>query len=310
MKNIFLVTSCIVFLISPMVGAEPRSPLTSIKFKEISTLKLDTLKTDIQFSLSDRNEISIQGENKVLSKLGFNESNSTLTIGKGRYTSEKLAKLHITLPAGCLLDLSVAKNSQLVIPAMKAVVRVAAKESSQITIEECVGLIVTANGDAKVTVNHCSGDVSVALADRSDFGIKQGVIEKALITASETSNVTLMGSIQSLNLTTRGAAIVNLGAITEAFIWVGRGNDQVSIQNLSGIADVTSIYHSVLTVENANLKTLLAATAANGKIKIGGVVENAALSTRGGSEIVIDKVTGKILRKNEMRKGSIKILNP
>ena len=77
MKNIFLVISCIVFLISPMVGAEPRSPLTSIKFKEISTLKLDTLKTDIQFSLSDRNEISIQGENKVLSKLGFNESNST-----------------------------------------------------------------------------------------------------------------------------------------------------------------------------------------------------------------------------------------
>lgn len=310
MKNIFLYALCVIYLIIPIAGSTDKSPLTTIKFNQVSTLKFDILKTDVQFSINDISEVSIQGERMVLSKLGFNVVEGVLTIGKGRYSSEKLAKLHITLPSTCLLDLAAAKNSQVIIPAMNAAVSVTAKESSQITIEGCVGLIVRASGDSKVSVNQCAGDISVTLADHSGLKIKQGVIEKGLITATETSRVSIMGSIRSLNLTTRGAANIKLEAVTEAFVWAGRGNEQVSLQSLSGIADVTSNYNSVLTVESANLKTLLAATAANGKIKIGGIVENAALSTRGGSEIVIDKVTGKILRKNEMRKGSIKILNP
>jgi hypothetical protein len=310
MKNIPLYVLCVIYLIVPMYGAEPKSPLTTIKFNQISTLKLDTLKTDVQFSISDINEVSIQGESMVLSSLGFNVVEGALSIDKGKYSSITPIKLNINLPSKCLLDIAVVENSHVFIPTMNAPVRLNAQDRSQVTLEGCVGLIVTASDDSKVKVNQCSGDVSVTLADRCEFGIKQGTLTKALITATELSRVSIMGSIQSLNLTTRGAAVIKLGAVTEAFVWTGRGNEHLSLQRLSGIADITSNYNSVLTVESANLKTLLAATAANGKIKIGGVVENVALSTRGGSEIVIDKVTGKILRKNEMRKGSIKILNP
>lgn len=310
MKNIFLFALFAFYLIIPVWGAETKMPVATIKFNRISALKIDILQTNIEFSVSDSNEISIQGESEMLSKLEFNESNTELTVTRGRYSLPDSVSLHISVPAKCLLELTVAQNSDVFVPKMNAPVRINIKERGQVVVEGCVGLIVTANEKSTVSVNKCVGDISVTLNDKSVLNIKQAEIEKALIKAMELSKIHINGNIKSLNLVTQGAANIKLESVTEAFVWAGRGNDQVAIQKLSGIADVTSNYNSVLRVGFANLKTLLAATAANGKIQIGGTVENAALSTRGGSQIVIDKVTGKILRKNEMRKGSIKILNP
>lgn len=310
MKNIFLLVLFAFYLTIPVFGAESRAAIATIKFNRISALKIDILQTNVEFSISDSNEISIQGESEMLSKLEFNESNAGLTITKGRYVSQGSVKLHIFIPAKCLLDLTVGQHSEVFVPSMNAPIRINAKEQSQVFVERCIGLIVTAKEKSKVSITKCAGDISVMLNDKSVLNIKQATIEKALIKAMESTQVDIKGYIKNLNLVTQGAANVKLESVTEAFVWTGRGNDQVVIEKLSGIADVTSNYNSVLRVELATLKTLLAATAANGKVQIGGIVENAALSTRGGSQIIIDKVTGKILRKNEMRKGSIKILNP
>jgi hypothetical protein len=126
----------------------------------------------------------------------------------------------------------------------------------------------------------------------------------------ENSRVSIAALIQSLNLTTRGAADIKLEGVRDAFMWTGRGNERVLIKRLNGIAEVTANYDSKLTVDDANLDTLLASASATGKIIIKGTATNAAFSARGASEIVIDKVTGKILRNSKMHNGSIKIVNP
>lgn len=310
MKYVFLLASCFVFLMFPINGAENKNPLTSIMFSQINTLKLQGLYANVYFSVHDGSEVIIEGETIVLPKLEFTESKNILIIKKGRYSRADPIRLHISIPRKCLLDISVSQNSRVAIPQLSAPLKLNLTGKSQASIDGCVGLVLTAKDAAKVSIQQCIGDVSANLWDQSELDIQHAILEKVLMTASGTSHVFVNGSIKSLNLTTRGAAGIKLESVTDTFVWVGRGNDHVSIQKLSGVADVTSGYNSSLVVDDANLKTLLAATAANGKIVIMGVVENAALSARGGSQIVVDTITGKILRNYEMRKGSIKILNP
>jgi hypothetical protein len=208
------------------------------------------------------------------------------------------------------LDVEVIGKSHVFIPSIKAPVRVVADDLSQVTIDKCTGLVITQGGFAKTQIQQLAGDMSAALSGRSQLGIKSGTIATTLITATDETYISIAAAMQSLKLSTKGDAKIQLGSIINTLIWVGTGNEQISINNLSGTAEITANYNSRLNVEKANLDTLLAATSSTGKIKILGSVKNAALSARGASEIVIDKITGKILRKNQSSKGIITILNP
>jgi hypothetical protein len=311
MKNILAFALYAILLILNVLDASAaKVRYNTIKFNTITTVAVNSLNADIQFVLSDANEVRVSGESNVLSNLVLNPENGVLKISAGRYAFGMPMKLQVAIPRTCLLDIAVVGNSHVFIPKMNAAVRLTLSELSQITVEACLGIVLTASGAAKVQFNQVKGDVSLTLSEHSEMGIMAGELKKALITATEYSHVSIAASIQSLNLTTRGASDVKLGAVREAFVWTGRGNERVLIKSLSGVAEVTANYDSMLTVDDANLDTLLAAAAATGKIIIKGTVTNAALSARGASQIVIDKVTGKILRNSQMHNGSIKIVNP
>ena len=311
MKNISVFALCAVLLILNALDASvAKSKYNTIQFNAISNVTVNSLAADIQFVLSDSNEVRISGESKMLSNLVLSPTKGVLKISAGRYASGMPMKLQIAIPRTCLLDIAIVGNSHVFIPKMNAAVRLTLSELSQVTVDACLGVVLTANGASKVQVNQVRGDMSLTLSEHSEVGIIAGELKKALITATEYSRVLIAASIQSLNLTTKGAAEIKLGAVREAFMWTGRGNERVSIKSLSGVAEVTANYDSMLTVEDASLDTLLASAAATGKIIIKGSVTNAALSARGASQIVIDKVTGKILRNSRMHNGSVKIVNP
>ncbi|MDP3935937.1 MAG: DUF2807 domain-containing protein [Alphaproteobacteria bacterium] len=312
MKNIPVFVLCaLLFVLTVLEASANKSVVNTIKFNTISNVTLDSLEADIQFVLSDGNEVKVRGERKMLSNLVLNPTNGTLKISaENSAFGMQTVKLQIAVPSTCLLDVSVVGNSHVFIPKMNSALRLATAGLSQVTVDACIGLVLTATGATKVQVNQINGDVSLTLSEHSEMGMKRGDLQKALITATEYSRVSIAASIQSINLNTKGAADIKLAAVSEAFMWTGRGNERVSIKNLSGVAEVAANYDSMLTVDDANLDTLLASASATGKITIKGSVKNAALSARGASQIVIDKVTGKILRNIKMHNGSIKIVNP
>ncbi len=281
MKNIPIFVLCAVLLIlNGLDASAAKSAVNMIKFNAITTVAVDSIDADIQFILSNDNAVSIKGESNMLSNLEFNSNQGTLKISARNYIFGMPMKLQIVVPSTCLLDVSVIKNSHVFIPKMNAPVRITSGELSEFTVEGCIGLVLNASGASKVQVNQIQGDVSGTLSGRGVLGIKEGELKKALIMATEYSQVSIAASIQSLNLTTKGASNIKLGAITEAFMWTGRGNERVSIRSLSGIAEVIANYDSKLTVDAANLDTLLASASATGKIIIKGTVTNAALSAR------------------------------
>lgn len=311
MKNILVFVVCAAVLVLNVLDATSSvNSNTSIKFNNIITVTVDSLDADIQFVLNDTNEVKISGENKVLSNLVITPTRGILKISAVNDAFGMPIKLQIHVPNTCLLDVSVVRNSHVFIPNMNAAIRLTLGELSQVTVNGCLGLIVTSEGESKTQVNHILGDISVTLSERSAIGIKAGELKKALITSTEYSQASISASIKSLKLNTKGASDIKLGTISEAFVWTGRGNERVSIKSLSGIAEVAANYDSKLTVDSGNLETLLASASATGKIIIKGTVTNAALSASGASQIVVDKVTGKILRNSQMHNGTIKIVNP
>jgi hypothetical protein len=307
--SVFVLSAVMLVLNIFDVSAE-NSTDNSLKFDAIRTVAVDSLEADIQFVLSNSNEVKINGETKVLSSLILRPTKGTLKISAGSYTFGQPMKLQISVPRTCLLDVSVVGKSHVFIPNMAAAVRITTTEVCQVTVEGCVGLVLTADGVSKTQINQIQGDMSLTLSDRSQLGIKGGDIGKSLITATENSRVSIAALIQSLNLTTKGSANIKLEGVREAFMWTGRGNERVLIKRLTGIAEAAANYDSTLIVDDAKLDTLLASASSTGKITIKGTATNAAFSARGASEIVIDKVTGKILRNSKMHNGSIKILNP
>lgn len=311
MKNILVFVVCAAVLVLNVLDATSSvNSNTSIKFNNIITVTVDSLDADIQFVLNDTNEVKISGENKVLSNLVITPTRGILKISAVNDAFGMPIKLQIHVPNTCLLDVSVVGNSHVFIPNMNAAIRLTLGELSQVTVNGCLGLIVTSEGESKTQVNHILGDISVTLSERSAIGIKAGELKKALITSTEYSQASIAASIKSLKLITKGASDIKLGTISEAFVWTGRGTERVSIKSLSGIAEVAANYDSRLTVDAANLETLLASVSSTGKIIIKGTVTNAALSASGASQIVVDKVTGKILRNSQMHNGTIKIVNP
>lgn len=267
MKKISLFVVCaVVLILNVLDAAATKSAVNTIKFDQITTVSVDSLEADIQFVLSASKEARINGESKVLSNLMLTPTKGALKISAGRYADGVPMKLQIAIPSTCLLDVSVTGNSHVFIPKMNGAVRIAAAELSQVTIDTCIGLVLTASGATKVQVNQIKGDMSATLSERSEMGIKEGDLKKALITATDYSHVSIGASIHSLNLTTKGASDIKLGTVSEAFMWTGRGNERVAIKSLNGIAEVTANYDSMLTVDAANLNTLLASATATGKL--------------------------------------------
>jgi hypothetical protein len=279
----------------------------TFKFDGISGIKLEKMEADIQFILGSSSQIIIIIDDE--GRLTMTSKDGVLNINKTSRSKNPL-RFRIVIPSECKLDINVDGKSHVFIPSTSAPLRITATDLAQVTIDGCTGLILTQSSFTKTQVLQLKGNISATLSDQSELGIQQGAIATALLTATESTHVSIAALIQSLKLTTKGDARIQVGTITDTFMWVGRGNERIYIKNLTGVADVTANYDSRLTVENANLDTLLAATSSTGKIKISGKIKNAAMSTRGASEIVVDKVTGKILRKNQSNRGIIKILNP
>jgi len=247
-------------------------------------------------------------EEKNASLLTMSPENGVLTITQSSRPIVPI-KLRILVPNTCRLDISVLGKSHVFIPKMNAPLRVTTQDISQVTIGACLGLIATQSGFSKVQVNDITGDILVNQSAHSEFGMRNGTIATALMTIIDSGHTSVATPIESLKLTTKGSARVRLGSITKTFMWTGYANDKVFVQHLAGVAEVTANYDSKLTVESADLQTLLAAASSTGQIKISGSVKNAAFSAKGVSKIIVDKVTGKILRKNESNKGTVRILN-
>jgi len=279
----------------------------TFKFDGISGIKLEQMEANIQFILGSSDQVIVVTEGENI--LTLTSQDGTLTINKASNSRMPL-QFRIVIPSNCKLDINVNGKSHIFIPSMSASLRISANDLAQVTINGCTGLILTQASFAKTQIAQLNGNMSVTLSDQSELGVQGGFIETTLITATDSTHVSLAASIQSLKLTTKGSATIQLHTITDTFTWIGRGNEKIYVKNLSGVADVTANYDSRLTVDKANLDTLLAATSSTGKIKISGTIKNAAMSARGASEIVVDKVTGKILRKNQSNRGIIKILNP
>ncbi|MDP3641206.1 MAG: DUF2807 domain-containing protein [Alphaproteobacteria bacterium] len=311
MKTIpIFVLYAVLLILNTLEASTTKGTVNTIKFNKITTVIVESLDADIQFVLSNDTDVSIKGESSMLSNLVLSPTQGTLKISAGSYAFGMPIKFQIAVPSTCLLDVSVVGDSHVFIPKTNAAVRLTLAGLSQGTVDACIGLVLTASGESKIQVNQIRGDMSVTLSDHSAMGIKEGELKKALITATEYSHVSIAALISSLNLITKGASDIKLAGVSKAFVWTGRGNGRVSIKRLSGVAEVTASYNSELTVEVANLETLLASASATGKIIIKGTVTNAVFSASGAGQIVVDKVTGKILRNSQMHNGTIKIVNP
>lgn len=300
-----LILSVLLIAMYSLHGATPQK---SIRFKDITTLKIDRLSADIQFVLSSDKDVSITTEQRNLEELKLTSENNTLTISHS-VSNDFPPKVQISVPNRLLLIIDVRENSHLFIPEMQAPVKVTAHDFSEVTIKACTGLSVTLTENAKTQIHKIDGNMVSTQMNQSQFGIKEGQIETAHMTVTDQSLASIAATIGSLKLETKSNSNVKLKSVTKALSWAGRGNGSVSIHSLSGAADVSANYSSKLYVEDAKLDTLLAATGATGKIEILGTIKDAALSARGASEIIVDKITGKILRKSQMRKGTIRILN-
>lgn len=281
----------------------------SVRFKDIRTLKLDSISADIQFLLSSDNDVSVMTEQENSNLLKFASEKGTLTISHNK-TSVFPPKVRITIPSTLTMYIDVHENSHIFVPEMNSPIKVTGREFSEVTIKGCKGLSVTLTDKAQVQIIKINGDMVTTLSNSSQLGIKEGEIKTAYMTVTDKSLATVAATILALKLETKGASQVKLKHVAKALSWASRGNETVGIHTLTGVADVSANYDSKLYVQEANLDTLLAAAAATGKIKILGTVKNAALSARGAGEIIVDKITGKILRKSQMHKGTIRILNP
>lgn len=297
-----------IFLIS-MYSLQGTTPQNSVRFKDISTIKIDSLSADIQFLLSSDKDVSITTERRDFEELKLTSENNTLTVSHP-LSKDFSAKIRISVPNTLLLIIDVRENSHIFIPEMQAPVKVTAHDFSEVTIKACSGLSVTLSEKAKIQIHKIDGNMVSTQMNQSQFAIKEGQIEMAHMTVTDQSLASITAAIGSLKLETKGISTAKLKSVSKALSWAGRGNESVSIQSLSGAADVSANYDSKLYVEDAKLDTLLAATGSTGKIKILGTIKDAALSARGASEIIVDKITGKILRKSQMHKGTIRILNP
>lgn len=296
-------------LLITMCGLHGATPQNSIRFKDITTLKINSLSADIQFVLSSDKDVSIATEQRNLEELKLTSENNTLTISHS-VSNDFPPKLQIIIPNTLLLIIDVLENSHIFIPEMQAPVKVTAHDFSEVTIKGCTGLSVTLSEKAKVQIQKIDGDMVSTQMNKSEFAIKEGQIGTAFMTVTDQGMASIAATIGSLKLETKGTLNIKLKSVTKALNWAGRGNEQIGIHSLSGAADVSANFDSRLYVEDAKLDTLLAATGSTGKIEILGTIKDAALSARGASEIIVDKITGKILRKNLMHKGTIRILNP
>lgn len=278
----------------------------TFEFDGISSLKLEQIEGDIQFTTGPSSQVIIIMEDN--NTLTTTSQDGVLHISHPSPSGAHL-RFRMIIPATCKLDINVSGKSHVFVPNMASPLRVTANDLAQVTIDGCTGLILTQSSFAKTQIAQLNGNMSATLSDQSELGIQQGAIMTTLITAIDSTHVSIAAPIQSLKLTTKGSANIRVETITGTFMWIGRGNEKIYVKNLTGVAEVTANYDSRLIVEKANLDTLLAATSSTGKIKVSGTVKDAAMSARGVSEIVVDKVTGKILRRNQSNRGIIKILN-
>lgn len=289
-------------------------PNNVLKLSGVSTLKILPIEADIQFVVSSvlgKDEIGVLVEGQGIEALTINQGGGLLSIQRSSKTrSNTSLKFRVFVTNTCRLDVAVIGKSHVFIPNMAAPLRLALEDLAQVTVGGCSGLVLHQKGFVKTQVDTVVGDMVVTQSDQCLLGIKSGEIPKALITATESSSVSIAAQIYNLRLETKGKSRIHLGSVKQSSMWAGRGNETIVIHNLQGVADVTANYASQLTVEKADLQTLLAATSSTGKIKISGTVRDAAFSAKGASEIVVDKITGKVIRKNQSNKGIIKILNP
>lgn len=297
-----------VLLIS-LCSCQGATPEKSVRFKDISTLKIDSLSADIQFLLSSDKDVSITTEQRDFEELKLTSENNVLTVSH-RGSKGFPSKIRISVPNTLPLIIDVREKSHIFIPEMQAPVKVTAHDFSEVTIKACSGLSVTLSESTKAQIHQIEGNMVTTQMNQSQFAIKEGHIETAHITVTDQSLTSIAATIGSLKLETKGISTTKLKNVSKALSWAGRGNESVSIQSLSGAADVSANYDSKLYVEDAKLDTLLAATGSTGKIQILGTIKDVALSARGASEIIVDKITGKILGKSQMHKGTIRILNP
>lgn len=296
----------VLFIIHALNGASTQN---TFKFKDVSTLKIERLFADIQFVISPQKDVSITTDSQKFEELTFSSEDRVLSITP-RKDNLSPQKLRISIPDTLLLEINTRNKSHVFIPEIKSPLKIFANDASEITVASCLGLLATLNGKAKVQIRQFNGDMVLSQFNKSEFTVSSGQIGTALISATEQSRTSIAVPIQSLKLETKGSADVKLYSVMKALTWTGRGNERISINILTGVAEITANYNSSLSVDNANLDTLFASTGATGKIKILGIVKNAALSARGAGEIVVDKITEKILRKSELHKGKIKVLTP
>lgn len=296
----FLFILCV---ITPTFGA------TKVDYTAIKHIRLTGTNMDVQFLLHDQPFISVIEKPNHTTNWNFTFENDTLVATPTNHPNERLT-LQLYIPATSMLDLSLSGNSRVFVPSMQAPVRISAKDSSQLTVQACTGLVLHGMNMARVKVHTLNGDASITLSDTAEIGIKDGGIQTALMTIQDASHVSVAAHIDSLNLTTKGKSTTKIKHIKTALVWKGYGIEHVMIESLEGVADLMASYDCKFVAEHANLKTLLAATSSTAKIEIKGETKDAAFSTRGASQIIVDKVTGNIIRKNQSTKGIITIRNP
>lgn len=282
-----------------------------VTFGDVRTLKLDVDSLDVQIGVHPDNKkvvVSDLSKQTVSKVLDLSQANGVLYV---RYKSggAQRPKVRIMLPNNCKLDMSVSGNSRVFVPKMISPLRVTAKEYSEVTISGCVGCVVRQGDASKVHVKYLLGDTFFSIKDKAQLGVADGKITTSIMNLRNEAKASISASINSIKLETRGKSQVVLDTVLRTLIWVGWGTEQVLVKNVKGTADLMGNYNTRFTVKQADLSMLYASTSTTAKIKIGGTVKNAALSVRGASEIVIDKLTGNLLRKNKSSKGSIKVLN-
>ncbi len=285
---------------------------SEVTYLGVRIIKLDINDLDIQFGIHDRDEIVISeltgmSVNQTLGLLSKTRETLYISYTKG---AKKIPKIRILLPNSCRLDISAKGRSHVFVPMMMSPIRLSAFEYSEVTIGSCSGLIARQKDFSKVQINNIVGDLVINLRGSSKMAVVLGKVETATAKIFDDARLSIGGAIQSINLETKGKSTIKLSEISRTFTWVGRGAEQVLVDRLFGTADLMGNYNAKFDVKEASLSMLYASTSSTSKISIGGIVTHAALSVRGASEIVIDKLTGNILRKSESSKGIIRILTP
>ncbi len=302
---------CVLILVQTLFADKEN---TEKKYENITTVYFHSMAANVRIKVHNQTfvQVDINGSNQEKEAIKVEQKDNDLTISSSynypdntRGTS--YVQITVLIPETCRVAIDLKDRSHAFIGKINESIKATLTNTSEITIDECTGLVLKQDERSKSHIKRLNGNLLVEAKKDSGVLIDEGEVETALLDIKASVGVFSHATHKSLKLKTNGRPKIDISKITKTFQWSGRADEKIHIGSLSGTAEIMASYGSEITIDHADIETLYASTAASGKIYIKGKVAKAFCSTRGLGTIDIEEVTELLKITSESKKGPITI---